>query len=319
LEQFQLTDGRFSPAGGVLLSRLGLLYHEANNLDEARDCHERSLVLAEQLGFDTLTVLASGAAASTLAAQGDVERALGLLERAAHLNLSQTDLVWLHTREAAIRLRQGDRAFIKRWIKQSAFTPEDEPAYLRIEEQVIYARAMITLNRLDEARARLEGLEQFTLERGLHRWRLSVLILRALVAERTGDRKLAREKLEIALEFAAPERCIRAFLDEDPEVLHLLSAVRYIAPEFVDEILKDAGRVPGVQIYDAQPLDEPLSERELEVLALLTEGRSNTEIAGRLFITVGTVKRHVNHIYGKLEVGSRTQAVAKARELRLLD
>jgi LuxR family transcriptional regulator, maltose regulon positive regulatory protein len=67
-----------------------------------------------------------------------------------------------------------------------------------------------------------------------------------------------------------------------------------------------------------QPLIEPLSERELEVLRLIADGLSNQAIADRLYIAEGTVKRHINNIYGKLQVGSRTQAVAAARELRLL-
>ncbi len=67
-----------------------------------------------------------------------------------------------------------------------------------------------------------------------------------------------------------------------------------------------------------QNLVEPLSERELEVLALIAAGLSNAEIARKLYIAIGTVKRHINNIYGKLAVGSRTQAIAKAREINLI-
>jgi len=65
-------------------------------------------------------------------------------------------------------------------------------------------------------------------------------------------------------------------------------------------------------------LAEPLSEREIEVLGLIAAGCSNAEIAARLYITIGTVKTHINNIYGKLEVESRTQAVAKARGIGLI-
>ncbi len=65
-------------------------------------------------------------------------------------------------------------------------------------------------------------------------------------------------------------------------------------------------------------LPEPLSERELEVLGLIAAGLSNQEIAGRLVVAVSTIKTHVNNIYGKLNVRNRTEAVARARELKLL-
>jgi LuxR family maltose regulon positive regulatory protein len=64
---------------------------------------------------------------------------------------------------------------------------------------------------------------------------------------------------------------------------------------------------------------EPLSERELEVLRLIAAGRSNQEIADTLIIALSTVKRHINNIYGKLDTQSRTQAIARARDLHLLD
>jgi LuxR family transcriptional regulator, maltose regulon positive regulatory protein len=74
----------------------------------------------------------------------------------------------------------------------------------------------------------------------------------------------------------------------------------------------------GANIGRSQPLIEPLSERELEVLRLVAAGLSNQAIADRLIIAEGTVKRHINNIYGKLQVGSRTQAVSVARDLHLL-
>ena len=65
-------------------------------------------------------------------------------------------------------------------------------------------------------------------------------------------------------------------------------------------------------------LSEPLSERELEVLALLASGRTNAEIARDLYVAVGTVKSHSGNIYRKLEASNRTEAVSRAREMNLL-
>jgi LuxR family maltose regulon positive regulatory protein len=101
-------------------------------------------------------------------------------------------------------------------------------------------------------------------------------------------------------------------------VLDLARAARHHAPYFVDSLLEAARGVSVAPRPAAQGLIEPLSDRELEVLALMADGYSNAEIADRLFIAVGTVKRHINNMYGKLDVASRTQAVARARSLRLL-
>jgi len=75
---------------------------------------------------------------------------------------------------------------------------------------------------------------------------------------------------------------------------------------------------PATSQPAAQPLAEPLSERELEVLGLVAQGLTNAEIAARLFIARGTVKRHINNIYGKLQVRHRAEAIARARDLGLL-
>ena len=88
----------------------------------------------------------------------------------------------------------------------------------------------------------------------------------------------------------------------------------------IDEFLGDAERsilVGGVD-PTAQPLPEPISEREMQVLQLIADGLSNQNIANELFIATGTVKTHINRIYGKLDVKSRTQALAKARALDLI-
>jgi LuxR family maltose regulon positive regulatory protein len=74
----------------------------------------------------------------------------------------------------------------------------------------------------------------------------------------------------------------------------------------------------GSPVSLPQPLLEPLTVRELQVLRLVSLGHSNAEIAVTLVIAPGTVKRHTNHIYGKLQVHRRTEAVARARELGIL-
>ena len=113
-------------------------------------------------------------------------------------------------------------------------------------------------------------------------------------------------------------------VDEGPPIAELLrlAASRGISPGYVTKLLAVYGEEPAAAPPDTpiiQPLVEPLSERELEVRQLLAEGLTNREIAEALSVTVGTAKTHVNHIYGKLDVHSRVLAVARARELGLLE
>ncbi|UCC64467.1 MAG: hypothetical protein JSV36_05250 [Anaerolineae bacterium] len=99
---------------------------------------------------------------------------------------------------------------------------------------------------------------------------------------------------------------------------HVVAALQTVQ-EDVGEIAQSAfGETVESLSPVVQPLIEPLSERELEVLRLIVAGLSNPEIARDLVIAVSTVKSHVNHIFGKLGVKSRTQTVARARELDLL-
>jgi LuxR family maltose regulon positive regulatory protein len=101
--------------------------------------------------------------------------------------------------------------------------------------------------------------------------------------------------------------------------LQQLAQVWYAAHDPVDEVLLRDRAAPD-QSGTATPaqLSEPLSDREREILRLIEQGLSNQEIAQRLFVAVSTIKWHINHLYAKLDAHSRTQAIARARELSLL-
>lgn len=128
--------------------------------------------------------------------------------------------------------------------------------------------------------------------------------------------------LERALSLAEPEGYVRTFVDLGPLMMDLLQTLfrNGIFPGYSRKLLEAFGeQVPSQEAPTAaRPQLDPLSQRELEVLTLVVAGQSNQEIANSLYITVGTVKRHVHNIYGKLGVGNRAQAVSRARELDLL-
>jgi LuxR family maltose regulon positive regulatory protein len=130
---------------------------------------------------------------------------------------------------------------------------------------------------------------------------------------------------------ARPEGYVRIFVDEgEPMVVLLRDAfLRGIAPQYVRELLEAAGvpldqSAPATPLLPANlaqidgPLIETLSRRELEVLRFLATTLSSTEIAEHLSVSVNTVRSHIRHIYGKLDVHSRFEAISRAQELQLL-
>jgi LuxR family maltose regulon positive regulatory protein len=126
--------------------------------------------------------------------------------------------------------------------------------------------------------------------------------------------------LERALSLAEPEGYVRTFVDEGEPMARLLrrALAQGLAPSYVASLLAALGEEAMPLPPGEQPLVEPLTQREIEVLHLIAAGLSNQEIAQELVIALSTVKSHINHMYGKLGVKSRTQAVARAQELGLL-
>ena len=148
---------------------------------------------------------------------------------------------------------------------------------------------------------------------------IEVLTLLAIALDTQGNTTEALVALERALVLAEPQRYVRTFIDEGTPMVSLLQQARArgLAVNYIAILLAACGEQRG-SIPPLATLVEPLTGREMEVLQLLAEGASNNEIAWQLVVSLGTVKKHVYNICGKLGVQSRTQAIARARTLSLL-
>jgi LuxR family maltose regulon positive regulatory protein len=158
---------------------------------------------------------------------------------------------------------------------------------------------------------------------------IQILIQQALALQAKGDQEGAVAALARALALAEPGGYVRTFVDEGASLRRLLyrAAERDLAPGYAGRLLAsfdgagsvDAASDEATPNLEPEPqLVEPLSEREIEVLRLIADGLTNREVGQQLVISLGTVKAHTSNIYGKLGVRSRTQAVARARELAIL-
>ena len=156
---------------------------------------------------------------------------------------------------------------------------------------------------------------------------IELLLLQALALQAEDNGTQALTALKRALTLAEPEGYVCTFVDEGLPMTQLLAraAEQGIMPDYVHKLLaafeatkEGSISAPTPLLPTSQPLIEPLSQRELEVLQLVAQGFSNREISERLFLALSTVKGHNRIIFDKLQVQRRTEAVARAQELGLL-
>jgi LuxR family maltose regulon positive regulatory protein len=252
----------------------------------------------------------------------------------------EADDVYVATEKAYLWLAQGDVEAVSVWLEEFGLEGEvsldlreqDGIGTVPFNRLLVYtlaARAHIAQDRPDEALRVLRPLRQKVEAAG---WTLNVtrlLILESLALHQRGDISAALVPLERVLSLTEPEGFVALFIEEGAPMVDLLrhAASRGIAPARASNLLAQFGTDLGaLQPFAngsppsplAQPLVEPLTERELDVLRLLATSLSTAEIADRLFVTVSTVRSHTKSIYGKLNVHRRWDAAERARELKLI-
>ncbi len=306
------------------------LYCEWNRLDDAAD----SLATAEKLGeigvirpdwYHRLNVTA----ARLKIAGGDLNGGLLLLDEAErhYIRSPLPPIRPVEAHRARVWIRQGMLEAAGEWARSAEVTPDTEITYLREFEVVTLARLLIAHYRVthdDDTAATaldlLERLQKAAEDGGRTGSLIEILMLQALLVHALGDTSDALPPLERALTLAAPEGYVRTFLDEGEPLAALLRevATHNITPDETERLLLAF----DTDAASASPQDggliDPLSDRELDVLHLLTTELSGPEIADKLTVSLNTIRTHTKNIYSKLGVGNRRAAVHRARELGII-
>jgi len=234
-------------------------------------------------------------------------------------------LAWM----TRLRLARGDLTEAVALEQERAANAENAADTARVVDRLTSARLLHAQGRHREALPLLEELGETAEAAGRTGDLIEILALQALVLWARNEKQQAVGTLARALALAEPEGYVRTFVDEGAPMEDLLSATLEarqsgrldaagrISVSYLARLLAAVAQDATASAANAR-LPEPLSERELEVLALIAAGKSNQEIAAKLFVSTSTVKTHINRLYRKLAARSRTQAVARAKALELL-
>jgi len=316
---------------------LGDVLRECNNLDSARKMVTEGLELSDSWGIPTDQVSGNITLARIYLAQADLESATDAIRKAKIArergNIFRIVQTKLDTCQVQIWLQQENLNDASRWAdeieaKLNDFDQEEDFDFVSEMELIGLARVWIATGIMGEKNFSL-GKSKHLLSRlassaqaSQRFYRLiEILALQAIVFDHLGDEDKAFEVLEKSISLAQPEGCMRLFLDEGQTMQSILyrAQKKGIGLPFTKTLLStfdvQMRDLPGLT---SPALPEPISDREMEVLLLLPTKLTAAEIAEKLIIAKSTVDTHIKHIYSKLGVNRRMEAVQRAKELDLL-
>jgi LuxR family maltose regulon positive regulatory protein len=309
------------------------LYLERDDLPSATRHLLKSREQGEHTGFPRHPYRWRVAMARIQMAEGDHEGALDLLDEAQSVYVSDfhPDVRPVAAWKARVWVARGKLQEALGWANERGLSVESDLSYLREFEHVTLARMLLaqylqdrTAVAIRQATALLERLRNAAEAGNRTGSVIEILVVQALAFAAQGNTSRALVPLERALSLAEPEGYVRLFTGEGEAMRDLLrhAAARAVGTAYTRRLLSafDTSAPPTSAPVQAAAaaLAEPLTKREIEVLRLIAAGLRNEEIAGQLFISLSTVKRHIANTYGKLGVSHRTQAIARANELDLL-
>jgi LuxR family maltose regulon positive regulatory protein len=338
LEITEPTNRPALPGAGASYVGMAEVAYQRGELDSALRYVMDGIELCRQLtytqplatGLATLAWIrrAAGDAAGAAEAIAEAERVAPSPEVADLLNP-------VPAQRARLLLAHGDLAAAARWVEERGLGADDEATYSREPAYLVLVRTLLASDLADRALGLLARLYADAAAHDRTGSVIEIQVLRALALAASGDETHALTALAEALTLGCPQGYIRVFVDEGRPMGALLG--RFIATQ--PRLQAVAGGVPMVYLgrlaraFELAAGDDPavrrgstvvqglvtaLSDRELEVLHLLAEGKQNREIADELYVTGDTVKKHVTHILDKLGAANRTEATARAHELGLL-
>jgi LuxR family maltose regulon positive regulatory protein len=327
--------GQQLPIVSMAYHGLGRVWYEWNDLDRAAQVFRESITWGQRWAAADIRSIGLIYLAYIQLAQGQLDAARDLLQQADRaLNdriISPLSVEVARLHQARLALRLNDLPTALAWAQDYQAHLPDLPATLRVSGAATLARIWLAQGQADRVCELIGPRTQTLIDGSLIGSAIEFGMLHARALRQLDRLEEARSVFTRTLTLAKPGGYVRLFVDEGEAMGMLIAECRLLIEKsssqlaaYRDRVLAAFPATPTNKVsthpssLSPQPLIEPLSDRELEVLHLIAAGCANQEIADRLVVALSTIKTHINNIYGKLGVQSRTQALARARSLGLL-
>ena len=307
---------------------ISTVLRERDDIEGARQHLRQCRELGDENGLPQNPYRSRVAGARIRQAEGDLDGALALLDEAERLYVGDfsPDVRPVAAVKARVWIAQGKLSEAWGWARERGVTAADERSYVHEFEHATLARLLLAQGTRDRAGHGIgaaidltERLVAAAEDGGRKGSAIDILVVQALARHARDDPAGALTSLARAVALGESEGYIRVFIDEGPPMAALLklAAKQPNAPGYLRLLLAAVVTADGPTPTN-QPLIEPLSERELEVLLLLESDLDGPEMARELMVSLSTVRTHTRNIYAKLGVNNRRAAVRRAAEIGLL-
>ncbi len=321
--------GQPIPSTGYGYMGLGQVFYEWNNLSDAEINIKRGIELGDKINNLTTGIRGNLALVKLKQAQKDfdlAEAALNLAMEMAPRGIRVPEGLQISAWEMELKLAKGVTIDTAAWADVRSEQLGETLEYIDLRLDIALAKIRIDQERPADALNVLKKLLKDAREAGRRGDAIEILTLVAIAEMQSENTDVAMSEFKNALDLGEPKRYVRTFIDQGKAVEGLLKKAisEEIKVDYASMLLKSLiadskiSKSSRAKAAKEQPLVDPLSERELEVLALVAERLQYQEIADRLVVSLNTIRTHSKSIYSKLGVNSAAQAADKARELGLI-
>ncbi len=314
----------------------GCLNYQMNRLDSAQQLIEQAAPMVEEKATPGAPIEGMVTLARIAAALNDKEQTFSILNQARRFCSTRERYLWgtlvekewlyhslgdgnLYQAAASLSAVGMD------WIEDPAAMQDTSDFQQYSWKMLMKIRMLIALEKTEQAKQWLDYLEPLSINARRASLTIEHYLLRATVNLAENNTNAAHQSLAKALELGA-DGFVRIYLDEGESIIQLLRDYQALMPisrlaaQYAQTLCKQAGlsATEESKPLPSQAIVESLGERELSLIKLIAEGKTNDQMSEALFISKNTVKWHLKNIYGKLGVRNRTSALYAAKKIQLI-